>query len=323
MLQEKFFKRFLNIILISTQLFGFWPYVFDSSERLFKHSKVIFIYSSAMVIGINTAYFICFKNLFGVFLNVFNSYGAKVTLMYCIICTAVISALIHLIQIFNLNKLNDIFVKSKHLMQKLNQVIKMDEVNYLSELLLFTVKAFVIQCFRMYLSYTKLASDPISMIFGYIIPDLMITIMANNFYGAMLIVYVYLKQMNKNIYDVTVLANEINASDKKKLQKIDTFCNLSDRINELATYHLRLCFLTRDVCGTLSFHITAWIMHKVCVILVQLFLIYVLVVIFVFRGSRDHLIATLITVVELSLTIAELLLISKSCNDLSYEVNIF
>lgn len=320
MLQEKIFKHFLNINLVFVQLFGFWPYTFHSTARLFRPSQMFYIYSVVLMIGFNVAYFVYFRNLYTFFLQVFKSDSAKMSVLYVVSCSAVIKILVFIIQLVKLNKFNEIFVESKCLMQKLNRVIEMEGVSYSKELILFTVKVFVIGFLNISLSYTKLTSDPASIVFGFIIPDVMISIMANNFYGVLLIVVVYLKQMNNNIHNVTHLAVVVQRSDKTNLEKIEAFCHLSDRLNELTKYQYRLCCLTRKLCDIFSFHITAWIIHKVCIILVQLFLIYILVTMLMFRNGQINLIAPAVTTIQVLIAIVELLFISKACNDANNEV---
>lgn len=307
-------------MLISVQLFGFWPYVFDSNERLFRPSKLIYIYSVIVMIGINVAHAVYFINLHSFFLDIFKSEGARVTLMYCITFSSVITILVYFVQLFKLNKLNDIFVKSKCLMQTLNRTIKMEGASYTNELLLFTTKVFLIGFLHMLLSYIKLTTDPMSIFFGFIIPDLMNTIMANNFYGAVLIIFVYLKQTNKNIFDVTHLAIRLHRGDKTNVEKVEILCRLSDRIDELASYQYQLCYLTREVCGIFSFHVTVFIIHKVCIILIQLFLNYILVVLLILKGDQKQLFSILISFIQVLLTIAELMFVSKACDDVNNEV---
>lgn len=302
------------------QLFGFWPYVFDSNERLFRPSKLIYIYSVIMMITINVAHFIYFEKLHAFFLVVFKSEGARVTILYCVAFSSVITILVYLVQFLKLNKLNDIFVKSKCLMQKLNRTIKMEGLSYTNELLLFATKVFVIGFLHIFFSYIKLTTDPMSIFFGFIIPDLMNSVMANNFYGAVLIIFVYLKQTNKNIFDVTHLAIRLQGSDKTKLEKVETLCRLSDRINELATYQYQLCYLTREVCGIFSFHVTVWVIHKVCIILIQLFLVYILVVLLVLKGDQKQLLGILISFIQVLITFVELLFLSRACDDINKEV---
>lgn len=323
MRQEKIFKCFLNIILISAQLFGFWPYVFDANERLFRPSKWIYFYSVFMMTSINYAHFVYFQKLHSFFLTIFKSEGAKVTILYCVAFSSVITILVYVVQFVKMNRMNAIYVRSKCLMQKLNRTIKTEGLSYTNELLLFATKAFVLGSLHIFFSYIKLTSDPKSILFGFIIPDLMNTVMANVFYGAVLIILVYLRQTNKNIFDVTHVAIQLNGNDRTNLEKVETLCRLSDRINELAACQYQLCYLTRDVCCIFSVHLTCWLIHKVCIILIQIFLIYILVVQLILRGDIKQLVGVIISFTQVLLTFTELLLVSKTCDEVNIEVLIF
>lgn len=272
------------------------------------------------MIGINVGYFVCFRNLYAFFIIIFSSEGARITIMYGVICSSVITILVCVMQLTKLKKLNALFVKSKSLMHQLNQTLEMDGLSYTNELLQFAIKFIVIGVLNIYLSYSKLKADPSSMIFGYILPDIIISIMANIFHGVILITIVYLKLANQNIYKVIHAAVLLQESDKTNLENIEALCRFSDRINELTTYQYRLCDVTRELCGIFSFHITSWMIHKVCMILIQFFLIYVLIVLIVFRGDTFHSLTVAITFVQFFLTVAEVFFIAKACHDVNNEV---
>lgn len=320
MLQEKLFHRFLHTILITAQLLGFWPYNSSFDDRPFKPTKFFYIYSISLFTIINVGYFYYFQDLYSFSMMVFKSEGARITIMYGVACISIMTILIYPMQLRNLTSLNGVFVKGKCLIQTLNEAIAMEEVSFAKELVQFATKTFVISALQMYLCIEKLRQEPASMIFGYIIPDLIINLMANSFYGILLIIFVYMKQINQSIRNVTKLVVKLQSSDKKRLEKVETTSRLSDRLNELTIYRYRLCDLTREICAIFSFHTNSWIIHRVCMTLTQLFVMYIMVVIVVFHNVTGHWRTLNITVVQTVLTVVELLFMSKTCNDVNKEV---
>lgn len=320
MFQEKLFHRFQHAILIVTQLLGFWPYNYNFDDRSFRASTLFYIYSTVLFTVLNVGYFVYFQNLYSNYLLIFKSGGARITIMYGVVCISIVTLLTYPIQLAGLTRLNSIFVKGKCLMQNLNVAITMEKINYSKELLQFATKTFVIRALQIYLSITNMKHDPMSMIFGFIMPDLMITIIASTFHGILLIVYVYMKQINQSICNVTDSAVELHKSDKNCLEKMEKFRRLSDRLNELAIYRYRLFIIMRTICELFSFHSNGWIVHRVCITFIQLFVIYIMIVMVVFRNSKHHLDTLYITVAQVVLSVAELLFITKTCNDVNNEV---
>lgn len=320
MFQEKLFHRFQHAILIVTQLLGFWPYNYNFDDRSFQASTLFYIYSTVLFTVLNVGYFVYFQNLYSNYLLIFKSGGARITIMYGVVCISIVTLLTYPIQLAGLTSLNSIFVKGKCLMQNLNVAITMERVNYSKELLQFATKTFVIRVLQIYLSITNMRHDPMSMIFGFIMPDLMITIIASTFHGILLIVYVYMKQINQSICNVTDSAVELHKSDKNCLEKMEKFRRLSDRLNELAIYRYRLFNIMRTICELFSFHSNGWIVHRVCITFIQLFVIYIMIVMVVFRNSKHHMGTLYITVAQVVLSVAELLFITKTCNDVNNEV---
>lgn len=320
MLQEKLFHQFLHAMLIATQLLGLWPYNHNFDDRSFRPSKYFYVYSMVIFTIINVGYFVYFQNLYSNYILIFKSGGARTTIMYGVVSISIVTLLTYPIQLAGWTSLNSIFVKGKCLMQNLNGTIAMGRVNYSKELLQFATKTFAIRAFQIYLSITNMRDDPMSMIFGFIMPDLIITLMASTFHGILLIIHVYLKQINESIRNVTDSADELHRSDKNCLEKLETFCGFSDRLNELLMYRCRILDLMRRSCRQFSFHSNGWMVHRVCITFIQLFVIYIMIVAVVHHKSKHHLNTLCITVAQVVLTVAELLFLTKTCNGVNHEV---
>lgn len=322
MCQEKIFKYFLNIILKVSQVFGFWPYTFDFNRRLFKPSKIFLLYSILIFVAINGAYFVYFGNLYSIFLLIYKSDGARTTIFYGVVSSSATLFYVYIVQFAKLKRLNDIYVRCKCLMEELNQTIDIETIDYRKELLQFTIKAFAIPFLHIFLCLAKLTYDPISMIFGFILPDLMISVMANKFYGILLIIFVYMKRLNEKVRTFSDTVVRLRRNEKTNLEMTETFCCLSDRLNDLTAYKYQLCNVTRQLCNIFSFHVTAWILQKLFTTLMQLFLIYILVVMVVFQKLENniHINAAVITLLQLLLNLVELSIVFKVCSDVRDEV---
>lgn len=91
----------------------------------------------------------------------------------------------------------------------------------------------------------------------------------NLFYSSLLVVSFYLKQINEKIDDIVVQAKRISELDENEYMKQKVFCDLSDRLDDIATYHARLIELTNRLNKLCSFQILVSITNFFGILIIE------------------------------------------------------
>lgn len=203
------------------------------------------------------------------------------------------------------------------------------EFSYLKLLLLYTFKSNVMMIylaycivFRMYLM-SKIDFFATVAYFG---TNFVISIVPNLFIGIVLTASFLFRQINLRVKEIFHAAIAISAAGAKP-HLMQRYCELSDRLDEIAILHLELCKLTNAIKAVTSYQVSNYIVLKFMSLLVQLFFAYMYVSVWIHQkeeNSRQLHITLLVTGIQTAiLNAVELTLLIQACQMMVVEVTYF
>lgn len=269
MLQEKLCIFLLKFAYIFVSLFGLCPFLFDYHEKRFKTSVIMQIYSTLVVIS-----FSYFYPTSGI--SVVSALNPLVAITFFNLSMTTI-CLTFIVQIINSHKIVNFLNDSIQFLFNFNKFVDRHKVKYISSIFAVILKVGVVNLMA---QYALIAGINLILIqvtgkkdyFSIFITSVAYTLQSmipNIFYSSLLVVSFYLKQINEKIDDIVVQAESISDLEENEYMKQKVFCELSDRLDEISTYHIRLIGLTNRLNKLCSFQILVSITNFFGILIIE------------------------------------------------------
>lgn len=167
------------------------------------------------------------------------------------------------VQIVHSHKIVPFLNDAIHFLYAFNKFIDRHKVNYLSPIFAIIFKIGVVNLTAQYACIGGInailtqvtGKKDYFVIFMVSVAYTLQSMIPNIFYGSLLAIAFYLKQINDKIDDIVVQAQWISNVNEKKYMKEKRYCDLSDRLDEITAYHSRLIELTIRLNKLCSFQI--------------------------------------------------------------------
>lgn len=199
----------------------------------------------------------------------------------------IVLIIIYICQYFSIETIGALVQKSIRLFIKINKFNAKTKLPYLNMLVTFLVKTVLLDLaiFLSILSYindlSAAAADDWMVMICWVIPSIILNIIPDLFYGAMQIFYYYFMVINRQMEGIMSDTKEIiNPTEKlgdKKYHRMKRFCELSDRIDEIAILHHELSTVTEQFSNACSVQLLAWTVFCVLTFIVKLFMEYIII----------------------------------------------
>lgn len=269
MFQEILFVFLLKYVYGLVTIFGLCPFRYDFEEKRFKRSRAIQLYSTFVVVS-----FTYFYPTSGISIVSSLNPLVAVTFFYLSMTTIFLTMTV---QIFHSQELVRFSNDAIHFLYGFNKFIDRHKVNYLSSIFAIIFKIVVVNLTSQYACIDGVNTLLTQMtgkknyfaIFMMSVAYTLQTMLPNIFYGSLLAVSFYLKQINEKIDEIIVKANRISSADENEYWKEKAFCDLSDRLDEIAIFHSRLIELTIRFNRLCSFQILLGIANFFGVLLIE------------------------------------------------------
>lgn len=270
MFQERVCVFLLKFVYFFVSVIGLCPLIFDFEKKIFKTSIIMQIYSAFVVIS-----FSYFYPTSGI--SIVSALNPLVAITFFNLSMTTI-CLTLFVQIMQSHKIVPFLNDAIHFLHAFNKFIDRHKVNYLSPIFAIIFKVGVVnltaQCaciggINAILTQVTGKKDYFA-IFMMSVAYTLQSMIPNIFYGSLLAISFYLKQINDKIDDIVVQAKWASSNvDEKKYMKEKVYCDLSDRLDEITSYHSRLIELTIRLNKLCSFQILLSITNFFGILLIE------------------------------------------------------
>lgn len=181
------------------------------------------------------------------------------------------------VQIMHSHKIVQYLNDAIHFLFNFNKFIDRHRVNYLSSILAIIFKVIVVNLTAQYACIDGVNSILTQVtgkkdyfaIFMVSVAYTLQSMIPNIFYGSLLAISFYLERIKDNIDDIVEQAKWASNVDENKYMKEKIYCELSDRLDEITTYHSRLIVLTHRLNTLCSFQILLSITNFFGILLIE------------------------------------------------------
>lgn len=247
------------------------------------------------------------------------------------------------VQIMHSHKIVQFLNDAIHFLYNFNKFIDRHRVNYLSSIFAIIFKIIVVNLTAQYACIDGIntiltqvtGKKDYFAIFILSVAYTLQSMIPNIFYGSLLGVLFYLEQINAQIDDIVMKAKWASNADENKYMKERVYCELSDRLDEIITYHSRLIELTIRLNRLCSFQILLSITNFFGLLLIEVivtkmlnvfmflidiriykfFLAYLLVAEGLLTGQPIDVPFLMIILIYISALFTELLLLAVGCTN--------
>lgn len=157
----------------------------------------------------------------------------------------------------------------------------------------------------------------------YLIPNTIIMISFEYYFGGMWLIVYYFKKLNQNIKEIIAktrhLEKKILFKEESKYNFMQDFCDLSDKLDKLANFHQQLCDLTRNFSAVWSTRMLLNVIWRLFFLVLQPFMVFLAANKSVL-SSRKFGLTLLIISCMLALQIWSAMKITCSCADVIRQV---
>lgn len=294
MLSKHYLYFCLTLILFLSQLFGFWPYYYDRSKKIFHTNQCIILYPIVIVVSVLVLNIIVINEL------TLNFHIDRVPpLARFVSGFAIISALyfipiIFFIQYLKLNKLNVLFQRANILLIDLWKYCNLQQIKYTKQLFIFTIRIFLINIIIVYCGIfhvTTIAPQEFSKnywrIFVWILPTIIMTILPDVYFTMFLIFHFGYQQINRSISNIMIELRLLNFGqegiNERKYLRMKKFCDLSDQLDKVAIIHFRLSSIVVEFNQCFSIQMIIWTIYLIQNTLGKSFMEYLTIVMYVLK----------------------------------------
>lgn len=281
------FKILLKYHSFLLKLFGLWPIAAKAYSKFFVYS-IILITAILAVFILNAIHIFEMAANGSQSLPTTNIYAPRQTYL-----DAILLCLLFLSQYAYIREHTALMYKCLELLQtvvtKLNITINRNHWKWLAQFMLGSLLVNTLRI-AITISNTYHSADRVytGTIIHLTISDLIYIIVStfeNHFYAVVIVLafqYTFFNRKISQIMDIAdILSRKTNESIQRQYQNMQSFCNLSDQLDDLSILHNRLCDITNEFNRIYRFQITLIITWKFYLFIVQTYQEFVVVTTFV------------------------------------------
>lgn len=325
----------LSAMLFLSQLFGFWPYYYHRSKKIFISNQCIMIYPIVLVVTILFLYFNVINDLKLILQINKVPYLAKFVSGSAIISISFFIPLIFFIQYFKLKKMELLFARANIILIDLWKYCNLHQIKYTKLLVIFTVRIFFINLIIIYCGIFHLITiAPVEFtkncwnVFFWILPTIIMTILPDIYFTMFLIFHFGFQQINHKISNIIVEFRLLNFKNEgineRKYMRMKKFCDLSDQIDKVAIIHFELSSIVFEFNQCFSMQMIIWTIYIIQNALGRAFMEYLAIVMFALKkkSTFDIKIDLLFwcNVVVILMYLISITSVSKACSKTLSEV---
>lgn len=327
----------LNFMLFLTQLFGILPYSYDRPSKSLTRNRFSFIYPF-LVISTTLSCYLAMGMMFRDNLPKVTTSSAHIagkTIYISVMCCLLFT---YIIQYFKYRDVEILAPRAKRLCMEILKLSDLYKLKYKNELALFTCKIFLVNALIIYFGFVHISTVAPHLVkashfytFAWILPTYMVSIIPDLYFSVFLLFNIGFKQINLRIIDIMIEFRMLNICndglDERKFMRMKRFCDLSDRLDEMAIIHSELVSIVREFNGCFSAQILIWTIYIVMNSLLKAFFEYLTLAFYVLRLKLEFEIKfDTLFISNFMLLIMYLLKIggvTKACSKVIGEVSIY
>lgn len=325
--QYKFLKFNIKFTITAATFLGLWPFIFDRNRMVFKTNAFLKYYTLFAFLF----QFCCFSISGRLLTNKYHIEWRSETSKIIINCFGSIFLLCFITaykqQLTNYNKIKLIALTGQQFWNKIKQDLDLSQSSYIPFLLIYFFVNCVLSVLTVIVAIQKLhlITNPTSNIFSYLyifiaLPYWTISVPANIFFGAVLLGYFVLIELNKVLQNIIESAIDINMSDSKRCHQMQRYCELSDKLDNLTVIYFEFCTLLRNINNFFSYPLLSYLTYRTISIIYQAFFVYIYFSITInnIGGAPNQLL--LANIESLAIFSLQLFVITGICTRLNIEV---
>lgn len=234
-------------------------------------------------------------------------------------------------QYLKFNKIKELIFKSRRVINDLNNELDGSELKYGDLLLKFAVKTVIFMSILIYSliqsmnRYSRFEENYVLHIMSGL-PNIIMKIHPDIFYGGLLFIKFYLTQINSKVSSVLTKAKDLSENDdpseRKRYQKMISFCGLSDELDRLCVLQFRVIEMSEHFTRICSYQITLWVALGLIIFLINMFQEYVSISTSI-RNDQFSVPVFLNDLIAICLVIAEIYFATTLSDSVMAEVGIF
>lgn len=281
--QRLLFQFHVRYLLILVRLFGVWPYIIDEKSKTVRTTWYLKLYPLAVIMFFFACVALSHVDEYDSTNIIWHSVAANL-LMFLYGINFVTSFFTAFVDQNNKFKAIEALIERCHRLftLRISKYFLIEEFSYVKLLLLYTFKSKVMIIYSVYCIITRMYLTSILhgfAVLAYFGTNYVILIIPNFFFGMVLTSYFVFKQINLKLKRISQAAISLSAggADFKHTYRMQRFCELSDRLDELAVLHLELCKMMNSINSVASLQLMNHITLRFTSLLVQLFFGYIYV----------------------------------------------
>lgn len=281
MLQSVFLRVFIKFGLFVLQISGLWPFTYNSHTKKFK-----FLWYFTILPIIIIVYPLVVLLFWSKYLSS-EIYGKNVVVQVLSIGFIVFNSLNFIFMFINhylqFNEIKVLIVKTHKVLNELNSELDKSKFEYGKLLLKYALKTVILQAILIYgvlanmARFTKFEDNYIMYILS-MLPNVIMKLHPDVFYGGLIVMEFYLKQINGKVSSVLTKAENLSENndlnEQKRYQKMINYCELSDQLDRLCVLQSSVIEISKSFTQICSFQTTSWIALGLSVVLLNLFQVY-------------------------------------------------
>lgn len=321
MFQETLLKVISKIYLFCFKLCGLWPFTYNTETKSFSLNLFYAIIPLILVPFYSITSIRDFSYLLDEVKIVFRNIVLKMVSNVYLASNLIFSIGIYATQYQQYGRIKNLFHKIRKLVTSIDRWLSFDEVNYLPEVLKFTLKAFffsVLYEFYHIFSVSAIAPNkfgPIT-IFAFVFPNFIMKFYPDIFYGGMLMANFYFGQINKEIKHILKEALDLKSSRDENVTK-----NLSNKMENVAIHYFHLIEIVKEFNSITSFRVLLWFCVFLLNFVVHLFMQYVFLGVPLRYGHTVNVAISITGLIDTVLQFIEFWFTASICTKVVNEIN--
>lgn len=277
MFQKAFLKNICTIYLFVYKLLGLWPFTYDAEKQSFSWN----IFYAILPLILVPFYSITSLREISFLLDQVNLFFHNIVLRIAsnayMTSSLTFSIFIYCTQYRQHGRIKKLFHKVRKLTNSLDQWLCFDELNYLPQLIKFTLRTFVFSIMYEAYHFISIACvaptkfNAISTI-AFVLPNFVIKFYPDIFYGGMLATHFCFHRINKEIRHIIDAAIDSERANDDQL-----IGNLSNKMENVTVHYFELIDSTKEFVSLISFRVLLWLFISLLNFVVHIFMQYVFI----------------------------------------------
>lgn len=286
MFEKQYLKLISFVTLFLMQIFGIFPFYYNSKRMAFETNPICSIYPFLVVTFIIVGYTISILTITEIMIVDIIPLGqlAVQTVFYSINLCLITIYVVNYVQKAFLNKSISFILKTLTKLWKIT-----NNIEYNQEFHMFSVNSLLatglnvaVECFQVYCILPSIA-DSWWITILHILPFYVITLFPDFFHSILLIIHYGHRRINQEIESIMDEVELLNSTNTKTGNKTNYFqmkkyCELSDRLDDLSVAHYHLMKVTNMFCQSTSIQLLLWMIFVVINFIMKAFMLYLSII---------------------------------------------